>query len=133
MKTQQYVLKSLYEYLKASSQLSSIADIGIRQPQINQLTKGYIVMQAIEDSLAGMYACNDEMKGVKIGITIYEGDLNNIIKINNISDLVYNLMTDFKLSDINHRISKYSFPRWNDSVMMWMCVLIYTFYFDENS
>jgi hypothetical protein len=133
MKNQQDILKNLYEYLKNDSELSQIADVGIRQPQTNQLNKGYVVISAIEDTLVGVYSCNDEMKGVKIGLTIYEGDSKNISKINKINDTVYKLISDYKLDFANHRIVKHSFPRWNDAVMMWMCVLIYTFYFDENS
>lgn len=134
MRTIDSVLKNVFEYLKNSNELRILTDIGIRQPLNNQVTKGYIVVSGIENSLSGMYDCNDEMKGFKIGITIYQPNTNELSKAYQVNGLVYNLMKKYsesKTQIINHRNIKQSMPRWNDAVMMWMSVLIYIFYFDE--
>lgn len=120
--------KHLFNYLKNSLPNEEVA---INHPLVNtSLTRGLVIVLALNDSLAGRYI-TDEVQGVDFQITSYQ---SNFAEINKLDSKLKEVILDFRFEGSgNLKIMRQLFPKFIGNISLWQSILIIRWYFDYSA
>lgn len=126
MPTTQENHKLLFNYFKTSLPETEVA---INHPLVNtSLTRGLLILLALNDSLAGRYI-TEEAQGVDFQVTVYH---SNFAEINKLDSKIRESILNFSFEgNGNIKIMRQLFPKFIGNISLWQSIIIIRWYFES--